>query len=520
MSERGPHRRLAAGVALFCAVALAGCSPPMPAASASSPVATRVPASAAVPPAAAASGAPSRAQAKARGGGGPAAAAPVSEAPVARYGFPGSAILGTPTATSITLTLLASTALAMYVEYGPASARYTARTQTVVLEAQTPGRVVLTGLPPDAVTWYRIRYQASGNSTFSAADEQSFRTPRNTGSAFSFAVEADPHVDVDGKMQPALFGAALANIRAERPDFLVDLGDTFLGDKFATSDAELATQYANVRNDFGIVGPSVPLFLVNGNHEGEVGWAVAGTKASLATWAATERTTYYPLPRVGSVTGGAAATAGPAGPGNYYAWEWGDALFLVLDPYSFTTTDPKQSGDAWDWTLGDAQYAWLKRTLATSTARYRFVFTHHVLGDMRGGTEWAPYYEWGGAQRNGTDRFTTERPGWAMPIHDLFVRYRVTIVFQGHDHLYARQELDGVVYQTVPQPATDGDPANASAYLTGTVLPAPGTLSVSVAAVGVTVRYIRASAGASGSPDAANGSVVASYVVAPPAVRP
>lgn len=533
MTERRPHARVAGRLALGCALAiagwalaLAGCASSAPGApvafparigpAASGPAASGPAASG---PAASARGGSGQA-AKARGGGGPAATAPVREAPITRYGFPGSAILGAPTATSVTLSLLSSTALAVYVEYGAASARYTARTATTTLAPQLPGFVALTGLRPDAVTWYRIRYRASGSSTFSAANEQSFRTPRATGSAFSFAVEADPHVDVDGKMQPALFAAALANVRAERPDFLVDLGDTFLGDKFATSEAELTTQYANVRNDFGIIGPSVPLFLVNGNHEGEVGWRVAGSKASLATWAATERTTYYPLPKVGSVTGGAAATAASSGPGNYYAWEWGDALFLVLDPYSLIVTDPKQSGDAWDWTLGDAQYAWLARTLATSTARYRFVFTHHVLGDMRGGTEWAPYYEWGGGQKNGIHRFAIERPGWAMTIHDLFVRYGVTIVFQGHDHLYARQELDGVVYQTVPQPATDGDPANAPAYLTGTVLPAPGTLSVSVGATGVTVRYIRASVGANGSPAPANGSVVTSYVVSASAVRP
>jgi hypothetical protein len=454
------------------------------------------------------------------GGGGPPASAPVPAAPVTRYGFPGSVILGRPTATSAALSVLASSNLSVYAEYGKASGRYTARTPTIALVAGKPAVLSLTGLTPNAATYYRLRYRAKGATTFSAATQQSFRTQRAAGAAFTFAVEADPHVDVDRKMQPALFRAALANIRATRPDFLVDLGDTFLGDKFATSSAELAVQYANVRNYVGIVGPSVPLFLVNGNHEGEAGWLLDGTADNLAVWAATHRKSYYPVPAVGSFYSGSAVKAPFVGErDSYYAWEWGDALFVVLDPYGYSTTSPKQSGDVWDWTLGDAQYAWLEKTLASSDATYRFVFSHHVLGEGRGMIELADLGEWGGEDKDGTDMFAAQRPGWEMPVHDLFVKYGVTIFFQGHDHLYARQELDGVVYQEVPQPATTGDPANESAYRSGTILGAPGTLKVTVASTGVTVAYIRSSIGAGGTPASDNGTIVASYTVSKPSGR-
>jgi hypothetical protein len=40
-----------------------------------------------------------------------------------------------------------------------------------------------------------------------------------------------------------------------------------------------------------------------------------------------------------------------------------------------------------------------------------------------------------------------------MPVHALLARNHATIVFHGHDHLYARQEVDGVVYQSCPNPA-------------------------------------------------------------------
>jgi hypothetical protein len=52
-----------------------------------------------------------------------------------------------------------------------------------------------------------------------------------------------------------------------------------------------------------------------------------------------------------------------------------------------------------------------------------------------------------------------------LPIHQLSVDNSVTVFFQGHDHLFARQELDGVVYQSLPNPAGDSYTAfHADAY--------------------------------------------------------
>ncbi|MBK6791105.1 MAG: hypothetical protein IPG80_00890 [Anaerolineales bacterium] len=41
------------------------------------------------------------------------------------------------------------------------------------------------------------------------------------------------------------------------------------------------------------------------------------------------------------------------------------------------------------------QYQWFRQTLETSNAKYKFVFTHHVLGTGRGGIELADTFEWG-----------------------------------------------------------------------------------------------------------------------------
>ena len=78
---------------------------------------------------------------------------------------------------------------------------------------------------------------------------------------------------------------------------------------------------------------------------------------------------------------------------DYYAWEWGDALFVVIDEYQYTMnlpytpaagegTDDSVTGNQWSWTLGQQQYNWLKQTLENSDAKYKFVFSHHMLGGI------------------------------------------------------------------------------------------------------------------------------------------
>ncbi len=148
--------------------------------------------------------------------------------------------------------------------------------------------------------------------------------------------------------------------------------------------------------------------------------------------------------------------------------------------------------DWWGMSIGDEQYKWLKDTLEQSEARYKFVFCHHVMGTGRGGIEMAHLYEWGGKSRDGTWQFDEKRPGWDKPIHQLMVDNGVTIFFQGHDHIFARQELDGVVYQSVPNPADDTYQAfNREAYRTGDVLPNSGHLLVTVSPENVRLDYVR-----------------------------
>lgn len=429
--------------------------------------------------------------------------------------FDGTVILGSPTDRSVVASVASASPVEIYVEHGPASGAYTARTSTVVARDSIPVELVLDGLEADAPWYYRLRFRALGAGEFLAGSEASFHTQRSSGATFSFAVEADPHIGLDEKADPDLFRAALEDVRADHPDFLIDLGDTFMGDKIGAGEERLEAAYVSLREAFGISGPTVPLYLVNGNHDGEAGWSLAGDGHGIGARATSARRLYYPNPERVAFYSGAATDAIEGLRDSSYAWEWGDALFVVLDPYSSTPRKPGPAGDLWDWTLGQTQHAWLENVLASSTKPYKLVFSHHLIGDVRGGVAQAGGYEWGGNGADGSAAFGSKRPGWSLPVHDLFVRYGVTIFFQGHDHLYAREELDGVVYQTVPQPATVGGDVDRVAaeygYASGVNLPSPGYLRVTVAPSGVTVDYIHTGLDGADRSGHTNGAIVYSY---------
>jgi hypothetical protein len=96
------------------------------------------------------------------------------------------------------------------------------------------------------------------------------------------------------------------------------------------------------------------------------------------------------------------------------------------------------------------------------------------------------------------------------------VKTGVTIFFQGHDHLFARQEKDGVIYQEVPNPADASYQAfNREAYRSGDILPDSGHLRVTVAPDQVKVDYVRAWLPKDETGDQKNGVVAFSYTVKP-----
>lgn len=435
--------------------------------------------------------------------------------------------LSRPTDRSATLSVAPAIDMEAYVEHGPAAEDLAQRTPTINLAAGQPAQILIDGLESDSPVHYRLRYRQGGAGDFAVGTVHRFHTQRATGKAFVFAVQADSHLGTAKHCDPALYTRTLQHIASYQPDLFIDLGDTFRATKLKDPTRQAITKlYLNQRGFLGQVAHSAPLFLVNGNHEMEWGWLLDGSPDSVPAMSAAERRAWYPQPEPDAFYSGSQEQMDQAGSvQDYYAWHWGDALFVVIDPYWHTLVDPGGAGldkvtgddspkDPWAWTLGEAQYRWFKRTLEDSSARYKFVFHHHVLGACRGGVEWADFYEWGGRDRNGADTFAVHRPGWEAPIHQLMVMHGVTIFFQGHDHVFVRQERDGIVYQTVPMAADPTYSAyNSDAFHSGEILPNAGHLRVAVAPEGVTVDYIRSFLPADETDGHMDGEIAFSYRV-------
>lgn len=461
-----------------------------------------------------------------------------------------------------------------YVEFRRDDAAPIQKTPLQPLPAGTPVLFALDGLSPNTAYVYRVRYRRAATAgsvpakpatvgEFVSTEYFTFHTQRAAGQAFTFTIQADSHLDQG--VEPKVYEQTLANmlppIAPARPDFVVDLGDTFMTDKRGIDFKNALPQYDAQRYYFSRVGHSVPLFMVLGNHDGEKG--TSGRNADdIGPWSYAQRTSRFPPPVTGEGPLGQGAfytgsTAIKGGVGsNYYAFEWGDAIFIVLDPYWSTTERIRGGGggggqggqrpndeplnptdSSWTSTLGRTQYDWLARTLEGTKAKYRFVFTHHLVGGMggaesRGGVESSPYFEWGGKNADGSPGFATHRPGWAMPVHDLLVKHKVSAVFHGHDHLYVSSQRDGIVYQCVPQPGNPrGNTRTATqyGYTSGTLLGSPGHVRVRVTPDKATVEFVRTalaspqvdtrrrgrSTDADAEASTANGSIVHAYTIAP-----
>jgi len=442
--------------------------------------------------------------------------------------FAGSIVLGCPTDHSIAANVLASNAVQLYLEYGTSSGSYPSQTPATNLAAGAPLEVLLSPLAGNTRYYYRLRYQGAGDTNYLADTEHTFITQRPSGSTFTFSIQGDSHPErVNTMFDSTLYTRTLLTAAADQPDFYLTIGDDFSVDLIPTNlinNSLVTARYTLQRPWLGLIGHSAPLFLVNGNHEQAALYLTNGTPDSVAVWAHNARNYYYPQPAPDSFYSGNTNPVPYIGLlRNYYAWTWGDALFVTIDPYwgSPTCVDNNywtgvKRTNLWEITHGDAQYEWLKQTLEQSTAKYKFVFAHHVLGTGRGGTDDAGLYEWGGQNGNGSWGFATNRPAWSAPLHQLMVANNVTAFIQGHDHIWVQQQLEGVTYQTLPNPA---DPnyalINDDAFATGVKLPNSGYTRFTVAPAGVKVDYVRTFLPADEGAGQTNGMVAYSYIILP-----
>jgi hypothetical protein len=405
--------------------------------------------------------------------------APIPDVPPSDVLFQNDELLSNPTSHSLTLSLLPAEQAQIYVEYGPARGFYPLSTDTQTVMPDEPAVFTLDGAPPDADVYYRVRCRKPGSTQFGARREHRGRTLRSLHPTFSFAFAADSHVFwawVDAECRnddthALYFGKTMENILAADVDFLILGGDEALTHSFTLPDCPVngestgtytvATQreaelrWLVTRRYYEQVGHSVPLLFVLGNHEGEAGFADGSCNYYSETmeYSANARLKYIPNP-FGQYGGGPA--------GNYYAFRSGDALFVILDVYRYTTTVPDTPDD---WSLGEEQRSWLEGILSDSTggdARWKFVFSHHLVG----GDPLIQCYQYGRGGLKATDNGEINGTflGEQSIVHQLMKDNGGDVFFYGHDHVFSMAEKvdslgqgEGIYYVTGGRP---GGPPN------------------------------------------------------------
>jgi hypothetical protein len=381
-----------------------------------------------------------------------------------------AAKLSATASTQVSVTVTAIDSAKIYIEYGTSAGSMKSKTSIFNLAKGESKAVTLNGLKENSKVYYRVRFSTLTGKTFGSLPIATATTTVATskGSESIFAIQADPHMDENSSAD--VYNGTLKQIVAASPLFLMDLGDIFMVDKLPDkSEANIRARFELMKGYYEKLG-SIPLKITLGNHDGELGYSKFNTK--------NYRKEYFP-----EQTGDLA----------YYSFTSPNALHISLDPFTYTVKNPTKDG--WEWTLGKTQYDWLKKTLESSTATHKFIYIHHLLvGDpqSRGGVEIAKLNEWGGNNNDGTYGFDTQRPGWGKPIHQLLKENGVGIVFKGHDHLYVKQEPDGIVYQTLPQPSHPGEKIDVTqyGYLSGKGVGGSGYLKVTTQGTLVKVEFI------------------------------
>ncbi|MBU3743167.1 MAG: metallophosphoesterase [Sediminibacterium sp.] len=426
-------------------------------------------------------------------------------------------ILGRPTNRSITLSVQMKSAATGFVRYGKQTNLLASTSSLYVIEKDSVAFIMLDSLEGNSRYYYQWVYRNREDSQWKQSEVYFFQTERKRGEDFVFTVQADSHLDEN--TDTTIYLRTLQNMRNDKPDFLVDLGDTWMTDKYRTDFHESYQQYHAQRYYFGKIGATASVLLTLGNHDGESGQHKSeGQSENIMQWATRTRNALYPNPFPNHFYSGNQEKNGSGNYiQNYYAFHWGDALIIVLDPFRYTTFNR----NPWMRTLGKQQYNWLRQTLFSTKAKYKFIFIHNLVGGVddhgiaRGGSEAASLFEWGGNDITGERKFEVNRPEFDKEIEALLRETGVNIVFHGHDHFFAKQEKDGIVYQLVPQPGgmkyriDNFQPEYG--YKEGIFFSAPGYIRVSVSAKKATIEFLQTGNGSIQQ----NGKVLYTYEIQP-----
>ncbi len=382
----------------------------------------------------------------ATGGGGMAASGAAGAAgvpgviTVGDYGLRGAPFLFAPTADSfgVSVVLAAGDPATLGVRVRRAGRTAWGRRQTGEVRATDLAEWHVSGLVADTQYDYRVVGTDADGAELELF-QGSVRTARAPGSSFSFALLTDTHIGSDlsytNQGNAALLAESSAQMAPAAPDFVVNLGDMLDFHEFGFNtpppDGSITrAAYLNYRSAYGTPLGSIPHFPVIGGWDSESG---CNTTDEIER-SRTQRLLYLPGPTPDTYPEGGSPFE------DYYAFTWGDALFVVLNVYTYTPTChllDTYPGVPDDWTLGDAQMEWLRTTLENSTSKWRFLLIHHPVGG-NGGNDVDSAYGRGGGR--------AAHVGEQEVVHELMQEHGVQTMFYGHDHVFTDMVVDDIHY--------------------------------------------------------------------------
>lgn len=239
-----------------------------------------------------------------------------------------------------------------------------------------------------AETQYFFRAQANVGEKVIQSNVSTFQTASKRGTPIAFAVVSDT------QYQPAVSGIIAEQAWARRPNFVLHCGDI-------VDDGTKEYQWTNeFFASMNVLLSRVPMYPVLGNHEKN----------------AKDYYNYMSLPE----------------PEYYYTFSYGDADFFMID--SNRKVDPESE-----------QYQWLDKSLAASTATWKFVCHHHP-----------PYSsdenDYGDLWKTNKSSHGDTRLRQLVPLYE---KHHVDFVWAGHIHSYERTwpiregkavEVGGTIY--------------------------------------------------------------------------
>ena len=228
-----------------------------------------------------------------------------------------------------------------------------------------------------------------GNSAISPSDPEHF----------SFAVLGDTQM-FNFPGNTGSFQKAINSIVKLHPTFVMTVGDLIQG----CNTSDKCMNYKMWKN---IAKPLLPVtYEVVGNHDRIVGNSAAHKAAADKAWRS-----FFTLPE-----------NGPSGFEEMaYSFDVGNSHFVVLD-----TEKPKEHE------IGQEQLDWLEKDLSANTKRNAFVFYHEPAFPMS--------YKVG--------QSLDTKPEQRDALWSVLDRHDVTAVFNGHEHIYSREDIGPDIFPT------------------------------------------------------------------------